>query len=125
MKKKAIANNYLKYLERGEINNVIDLFTEDGIVHSPIYGIKNATEFYPLLNNDTSNSEFILKGIFEHKNANDLALYFTYKWTLKNNKKVEFDVVDIIEFNAENKIKTLKIIYDTVTARALINELNT
>ncbi|WP_237270756.1 hypothetical protein [Tenacibaculum discolor] len=53
-----------------------------------------------------------------------MALYFTYKWTLKNNEKVEFDVVDIIELNSENKITKLKIIYDTVISRKLVNKLN-
>ena len=100
------------------------MLDENGIVDSPIYGIKKAAEFYHGLNADTSNSELRLKGIFNQNNSNDLALYFTYKWTLKNNQKVEFDVVDIIEFDAENKIKKLKIIYDTVLARKLVAGLN-
>jgi hypothetical protein len=124
MDKKEIANTYLEYLERGNIEQLIALFDENGIVDSPIYGIKKAAEFYRELNDDTSNSELHLKGIFEQNESNDLALYFTYKWTLKNNQKVEFDVVDIIEFDAENKIKKLKIIYDTVLARKLVAGLN-
>ncbi len=83
MDKKEIANRYLKYLESGNIEKVIDMFTENGIVESPIYGIKKADEFYRELNNDTSNSKLHLKGIFEQNDSNDLALYFTYKWTLK------------------------------------------
>ena len=124
MDKKEIANRYLKYLENGNIEQVIDLFDKNGIVESPIYGIKKADEFYRELNNDTSNSELHLKGIFEQNNSNELALYFTYKWTLKNNQKVEFDVVDIIEFDSKNKIKKLIIIYDTVLARKLVDTLN-
>ncbi len=123
MGKNEIANRYLRYLESGNIEKVIDLFDENGIVESPIYGIKKAGEFYRELNNDTSNSELHLKGIFEQNDSNDLALYFTYKWTLKNNQKVEFDVVDIIEFDSKNKIKKLKIIYDTVLSRKLVDEL--
>lgn len=124
MNKTEVANKYLEHLENGNIEKVIDLFNENGIVESPIYGIKKANLFYRELNNDTSNSKLHLKGIFEQNNSNDLALYFTYKWTLKNNKTVEFDVVDIIEFDSENKIIKLKIIYDTVIARKLVNELN-
>lgn len=123
MNKKKIANSYLEYLESGNIEQVIDLFNENGIVDSPIYGINKADIFYRELNNDTSNSELNLLGIFEEKDSNKLALYFTYKWTLKNNKKVEFDVVDIIEFDSLNKISNLKIIYDTVLARELVNLL--
>ena len=124
MDKKEIANGYLKFLESGNIEQIIDLFNENGIVDSPIYGIKKADEFYRELNDDTSNSELQLKGIFEQSGSNDLALYFTYKWTLRNNQQVEFDVVDIIEFDSKNKIKKLKIIYDTVLARKLVDGLN-
>ncbi|MGQ3678937.1 nuclear transport factor 2 family protein [Tenacibaculum discolor] len=124
MNKSGIAKKYLEYLENGNIEKVIGLFSNNGIVESPIYGIKKADVFYRELNNDTSNSELFLKGIFEQNDSNNLALYFTYKWTLKNNEKVEFDVVDIIELNSENKITKLKIIYDTVISRKLVNKLN-
>lgn len=124
MEKNKIALKYLEHLENGNIEKVIDLFNENGIVESPIYGIKKADKFYRELNNDTSNSELHLKGIFEQNESNNLALYFTYKWTLKNNQKVDFDVVDIIELDSNNKIKKLKIIYDTVISRKLVNELN-
>ncbi|MFT7900530.1 nuclear transport factor 2 family protein [Tenacibaculum ascidiaceicola] len=124
MNKGQIAKKYLEHLEKGNIEKVINLFSNNGIVESPIYGIKKANEFYRELNNDTSNSELILKGIFEQNESNNLALYFTYKWTLKNNEKVEFDVVDIIELDSENKITKLKIIYDTVISRKLVNDLN-
>ncbi len=124
MDKNKIANEYLRYLEKGDIDKVIELFDKNGIVESPIYGIKKADEFYRELNNDTTNSELYLKGIFEQYESNNLAIYFTYKWTLKNNQKVEFDVVDIIEFNSKNKIKKLTIIYDTVLSRELVDKLN-
>ncbi len=124
MNKAEIAKTYLRHLENGDMEKVIDLFTISGTVESPIYGIKKAHKFYRELNNDTTNSELFLKGIFEKSDSNSLALYFTYKWTLKSNQNVEFDVVDIIEFDANNKIENLKIIYDTVISRKLVSELN-
>ncbi|MEP3838060.1 MAG: nuclear transport factor 2 family protein [Algibacter sp.] len=124
MCKTEIAKNYLKHLESRDMEKVIDMFNDKGTVESPIYGVKKAGEFYRELNSDTLSSELYLKGVFEEKESNSLALYFTYKWILKSKKKVEFDVVDIIELDSENKIKTLKIIYDTVVSRNLINELN-
>ncbi|GAA4268896.1 nuclear transport factor 2 family protein [Hyunsoonleella aestuarii] len=123
MTKKGIAKQYITHLENGNIGQVVALFNQNGMVDSPLYGIKKADEFYRELNSDTSNSELSLKGIFEENDSNNLALYFTYKWTLKNNKKVESDVVDIIEFDNQNKISKLKIIYDTVTARILVEQL--
>lgn len=120
MNRKEIAKEYIVHLENGNIEQVIALFNQNGMVDSPLYGIKKAREFYLELNNDTTNSELHLKEIFEKNDSNNLALYFTYKWTLKNNQEVEFDVVDIIEFDDQNKISKLKIIYDTVIARKLV-----
>ncbi|MDO6821315.1 nuclear transport factor 2 family protein [Zobellia sp. 1_MG-2023] len=123
MNRKEIAKQYITHLENGNIEQVVALFNQNGMVDSPLYGIKKANEFYRELNSDTSNSELRLQGIFEESDSNNLALYFSYKWTLKNNQKVEFDVVDIIEFDNQNKISKLKIIYDTVTARKLVEQL--
>ncbi|MBL1219196.1 MAG: nuclear transport factor 2 family protein [Planctomycetes bacterium] len=123
MNRTEIAKEYITHLENGNIEQVIAMFNPNGMVDSPLYGIKKANEFYLELNNDTSNSELHLKGIFEENESNNLAIYFTYKWTLKNNQKVEFDVVDIIEFDNQNKISNLKIIYDTVIARKLVKQL--
>lgn len=77
MNKKEIARQYITHLENGNIEQVIALFNQNGMVDSPLYGIKKADEFYRELNNDTSNSELYLKGIFEDNDSNDLALYFT------------------------------------------------
>ena len=123
MDKKEIAKQYITHLENGNIEQVVALFNQNGMVDSPLYGIKKASEFYRELKSDTLNSELQVKGIFEEDHTNSIALYFTYKWTLKNNQKVAFDVVDIIEFDNQNKIDKLKIIYDTVTARKLVEEL--
>jgi hypothetical protein len=123
MTKSEVAKAYLGYLQNGDVEAVISLFTSDGIVVSPVYGTKVASVFYHELNNDTSQSQLDLKGIFEETDSNNIALYFTYNWTLQNNEKVTFDVVDIIELNSKNNIQKLTIIYDTVISRRLVKEL--
>jgi len=123
MSKKEIAKAYIRHLENGNMEQVTALFNQNGMVDSPLYGMKKAADFYRDLNNDTTNSELSLLGIFEEVGSNKLALYFTYNWTLKNDQTVEFDVVDIIEFDNQNKISKLKIIYDTVVARKLVGQL--
>jgi hypothetical protein len=123
MTKKEISLNYLELLEKGVIEQLLTLFSEDAMIDSPVYGILRADEFYRNLASDTANSELKLLGVFEENNSNYLALYFNYKWTLKNNKIVDFDVVDIIEFDAQHKISKLKIIYDTAIARGLVKQL--
>lgn len=123
MDKKQVIKAYLTHLESGDMEKVVALFHQEGMVDSPLYGIKKADEFYRELNNDTTNSKLTVLGGFEENEANKIALYFNYKWTLKNNQVVEFDVVDIIEFDEQNKISKLKIIYDTVVTRKLVGEL--
>ncbi|OUR90857.1 hypothetical protein A9Q87_12985 [Flavobacteriales bacterium 34_180_T64] len=123
MTKKEIALKYLEFLENGNIMEVVNLFREDAIIDSPIYGIMNVKAFYQELNSDTTNSELKFLGLFEDNDTHHIALYFNYKWTLKNHQNVEFDVVDVIEFDTVNKISRLKIIYDTVTARKIVEQL--
>ena len=121
MERKRIAYHYLNYLEEGNMSAIIALFDINGTVNSPIYGIKKASDFYTQLNEDTYSSELEVKGLFEEANT---SRYFSYTWILKNKKRVTFDVVDIIEFTKQGKIKTLNIIYDTVVTRTLIEKLN-
>ena len=123
MTKKEIAKQYIKFLENDKIDKIINLFSETGQVTSPIYGTKLAGGFYKELSEDSSNSKLKLKGFFEEKDSKRIAIYFSYKWTLKNKTHVEFDVVDIIEFNKNNKIEHLHIIYDTVKSRELVGKL--
>ena len=124
MERKRIAYQYLNYLEEGNMSSIIALFDINGTVNSPIYGIKKASDFYTQLNEDTYSSKLELKGLFDEANTSRLALYFCYTWILKNKERVTFDVVDIIEFTKQGKIKTLNIIYDTVVTRTLIEKLN-
>ncbi|WP_299437098.1 nuclear transport factor 2 family protein [uncultured Aquimarina sp.] len=122
MTKEEVAKKYLSFLERGEIDNVINLFVDEGIVVSPLYGVLPATEFYKSLSEDTTSSKLLFDGLFFEKNTNRISLLFDYVWTLKNGKVVEFKVVDILELTPENKIKKLTIIYDTVNTRSLIGK---
>lgn len=121
--KRDIALKYLQHLEAGDLPVLLNLFTSTAQVVSPIYGLKNARDFYSDLAKDTHSSKLILKGLFEEENSNKVAIYFEYTWTLKNRKQVVFDVVDIIEFDILNKITKLNIIYDTSQSRGLVNEL--
>ena len=123
MKKRIIANQYITYLQSGDIPGVLSLFSQDAIVHSPLYGTQSAAKFYEALSNDTANSELKILGIFEDPNSYQLALYFNYKWTLADDSSVDFDVVDILKFNDEYKITSLKIIYDTVHSRKALNDM--
>ncbi len=124
MTRQEIAHNYLLFLEKSEIDKIIDLFAEDGIVESPLYGTLSATEFYKALANDTNASQLKFDGLFFEEDSNRMSLLFDYYWELKNGDKVKFKVVDLIELDDNNKIKKLSIIYDTVQSRKALESLN-
>ncbi|AXT59859.1 nuclear transport factor 2 family protein [Aquimarina sp. AD10] len=121
--KEQVAKKYLSFLEKGEIDRVVDLFTDDGLVISPLYGTRPAKDFYKALAADTTESILTFDGLFFEKQSNRISLLFDYDWKLKTGENVQFKVVDIIELNSENKIEKLTIIYDTVHSRDVLKEL--
>lgn len=123
METKEVVIKYIEYLEKGDLDNLLELFSNDAHVDSPLYGNMKASDFYKKLMEDTTNSELRILEIFENPNSNKIALYFKYKWTLANSNIVEFDVVDIVEFDDKNKIMNLKIIYDTSFSHPQIRNL--
>lgn len=118
-----IAKSYIEHLSNGDLEQLLNLFSESALVISPVYGNKNYKDFYTQLFADTNNSELSIKGIFEDAMTGNIALHFIYQWTLRNDSHVNFEVVDILEFDDDNKIKVLTIIYDTVQSRKLVKQL--
>lgn len=123
MNKGDIAKAYIACLAKGDLQGLLALFAEHAIVISPVYGKKNYKDFYTQLFADTQNSELNIKGIFEDAETGKIALHFDYGWTLRNGSKLNFEVVDILEFDQDNKITVFTIIYDTVRARELVKKL--
>lgn len=121
--KVAVAQAYIQHLAAANKPALLDLFSKDGIVLSPIYGTLPAKEFFTILGEDTMQSRLTIKGIFEEAITGQIALYFQYEWTLQHGRQVTFDVVDILTFDATNKVNSLKIIYDTMQARTWVEEL--
>lgn len=108
---------YLHVLQKGSYEAIIELFTEDAVINSPLYGIVKASRFYEELLKDTQKSEITLLNIFFNESKNAGAAHFLYKWMLNNGKVTSFECVDIVEFSDNGKIKQLTIIYDTYEIR--------
>jgi len=111
---------YLEGLNAGDLDAVLDLFTPEAQVISPLYGTKTATEFYAALFADTERSDTELLTIFDSSDTGGaVALHFRYGWTLADGTPVSFEVVDVIELNAaRDAFAKLTIIYDTAPLRA-------
>jgi len=113
--------DYLHYLEIGSYEDLIKLFAPNAIVHSPLYGDKNATNFYQKLFADTQQSKIKLINILENHENKTAAAQFQYDWTLSNGVEAPFEVVDMFQFNETHQITSLKIIYDTWSTRNKLN----
>lgn len=121
---KNIIQNYLQALEAGSADEIIKLFANDGIVHSPLYGSMPMKDFYKDLFSDTRQSTITLLNIFNSlTNERVYAAHFRYEWILVNGSRTNFECVDIFQFNEEGKITEMTIIYDTNKTRKAFEEL--
>ncbi len=116
---------YLAALDNADLEAVRALFSPDGLVVSPLYGVKKAHDFYASLFADTNRSETTLLGIFEAaQDGGSVALHFQYVWTMKSGKVVTFECVDVFELTEDRqKFQKLTIIYDTAPLRDEFNGL--
>jgi hypothetical protein len=112
MNKTDIIRSYITYLQEGDMEKVIGLFSNENMVSSPVYGVMSAQAFYTKLASDTQESILEIHSILHDNHSDTYALYFNYKWRVSNGELIDFDVVDIIKFDKNSKIKSLKIIYD-------------
>ncbi|MDY6959812.1 MAG: nuclear transport factor 2 family protein [Halobacteriota archaeon] len=115
---KETLKKYLQFLETSDYENLISLFSNEAIVHSPLYGKIAAVQFYKDLFRDTSESKLTLLNIFTSENEDTAAVHFRYDWTLSDGSAASFEVVDVCNFSSDGKIEGLKIIYDSAKTRA-------
>lgn len=116
---------YLRALGNADLAGMLELFAEGAVVHSPLYGVLPATEFYPALFADTGAAELTLLGTMSGRTTSGGALVsflFHFDWTLPTGIRAPFDVVDVAELDDEGRIRSLRIIYDTVDVRPAFEE---
>ena len=108
---------YLKGLDDSNLEEVLDLFSEDAMVVSPIYGKRAARDFYQALFDDTFSSNTSLLQTVIDELEGTMVLIFSYQWKLKDDRFLDFEVADFIHFDENGLIKQLSIFYDTFPLR--------
>lgn len=111
---------YLQALGEGDADAMLALFADGAIVHSPLYGIRPATEFYPELFADTGAATLTLLGTMRGTSTDGAALlsfWFHFDWRLPDGTAAPFDVVDVAELDDDGLIRSIRIVYDTVDVR--------
>jgi len=116
---------YLSGLEEGDSSKILQLFAEDGVVVSRLYGEAGASEFFPRLFRDTLESKNSLQEIYHSSWAQHrFAAHFIYDWKLRDGTEVSFVCTDVFELDGNSgKIRKLSIIYDSRQTRSAVDGL--
>jgi ketosteroid isomerase-like protein len=110
---------YLRALAAGDYPAILALFAPRARVISPLYGEREASDFFRELLAATRQSTLTPIHFFTDVERGAGAAHFIYEWVLeKDGRRVAFECADIFEFGAGGKIEKLTIIYDTYRVRA-------
>ena len=71
--RKEIIEKYLAALAKGDSRQILTFFSPDAVVHSPLYSLMKAVDFYRELSRDTTQSKIRLIGIFADMEREDRA----------------------------------------------------
>lgn len=112
----ALVDGYLEGLNAGDVELLLRLFTPDGTVDSPLYGVMPARDFYPALFEDTAQSVVSLRKKLVSEDFSTIAFWFDFDWTLADRSPAPFTVVDVAELR-DGLISALHIVYDTYPLR--------
>ncbi|MBA4708446.1 nuclear transport factor 2 family protein [Aquitalea aquatica] len=111
--------DYLRELEKSNVDGVVALFAPQATIYSPLLGWVSPASFYRKLADASGRSKITLLDLFHSSSGSRRATaYFRYDWVLKDQSTVSFDCVDVFDFDAAGLIEKLVIIYDTHTIRA-------
>lgn len=109
---------YVDALGQGDLGAILDLFTPDATVLSPIYGAMNAREFHEAFLSDSERARPEVRGVFDHaNNGRGAALHISLHWTFADRETVEFEAVDLFEVSPEGRFRKMTIVYDSQPVR--------
>lgn len=105
-----IARHYFEAFHSGRIEEVLSLFAEDGAVHYGTESPKPASQFFPETKDFIARVEFETHGIFSSQDTDDIVIHFSFTMPQEDGTRVTIVAVDIIEFDADDKIKRVTVI---------------
>ncbi|WP_214416674.1 nuclear transport factor 2 family protein [Sphaerisporangium fuscum] len=125
MTPRELADAYLAALSKGDLDRILALFAPGAMVYSPMYGPNSAVDFFPKTLGDSSASYLTLRGVTTGETVTGTRLvniWFHYDWRLPSGRPAPFDVVDVMELDAEGRIAAMHIVYDTIDVRPAYEE---
>jgi len=104
-----LGHKYFNHFSKGEISEVLDLFSDDGTVE--MTEIKTAREFFADSAEFVSKIKFELQEIYSSKKSGSIAIHFLFDLPQVDGSSKSFNAVDIVEFDSNNKIQKLTVIH--------------
>ncbi|VWC79408.1 polyketide cyclase [Burkholderia lata] len=116
-------DTYLKALERGDVAAICALFTPDARIFSPFLGWMQPTPFFEKVVSASGQSRITAIDICVSATGAPRATgYFVYDWGLKDGSAVQFECVDVFEFDDSGRVERMVIVYDTHPVRAAVGD---
>lgn len=107
-----LADDYFAALTARDSDRMLDLFAPGGVVHSPLWGVVPAADFYPMLFSRTSHASTQMRRVFTAPDGSS-AFWFDYVWTLPDGSESTVNAVDVVELDDAGRIRQIFIVYDT------------
>jgi len=116
-------DTYLKALERGDVAAICALFTPDARIFSPFLGWMQPTPFFEKVVSASGQSRITTIDIcVSATGARRATGYFVYDWGLKDGSAVQFECVDVFEFDESGLVERMVIVYDTHPVREAVGD---
>ncbi|MGN7983306.1 nuclear transport factor 2 family protein [Burkholderia sp. 22313] len=116
-------DTYLKALERGDVAAICALFTPDARIFSPFLGWMAPLPFFEKVAAASGRSRITPIDIcVSATGARRATGYFVYDWVLKDGSAVQFECVDVFEFDDDARIERMIIVYDTHPVRSTVGD---
>ncbi len=112
MERTALIKESFKALEAHDYDALLSFFAPDATTDCDMYGHLKAPEFLKIFLKDSTNSKITIKSIDDDPVDNHKThVHFELDWTLQNGQTLTSDIVKVLSFNTDNKIKHITATY--------------
>ncbi|MEM7301536.1 MAG: nuclear transport factor 2 family protein [Pseudomonadota bacterium] len=117
-----IIRRYFELMSASDIEGIIDLFSDDAIIHSPFLGQVKAGDFFRKLGSASRTSTLTVYAVLASGDDRHYAGHFRYDWELASGDNLSFEGVDLFEVSEDGKLLSMKIYYDTHPLREEVGD---
>ena len=110
MQNKEIAQKYFDTFHAGNHAEMFTYLADDAMVTYGTAPAQPATVFYPEAKEMIAQLQFTTHGIFTAEQSDTVLIYFSFHMPAEDGSTRTVEAIDIIEFNADQKIQSVKVI---------------